>query len=100
MGKWESENATGENANNWRGGMEKYYGKNWIKQRQKALERDNHKCQICYKTKKELGREPDVHHIKPFKEFGLENYKEANKLDNLVSLCPNCHTKVEWGVNN
>ena len=26
-----------------------------------------------------------------------ENYKEANQLDNLITLCPSCHKKAEHG---
>jgi len=38
----------------------------------------------------------DVHHIVPFREFGLENYKKANRLENLISLCHSCHLKSEY----
>ena len=42
----------------------------------------------------------DVHHKKPFKTFGYvpgmnENYKQANALGNLVTLCKACHGKSE-----
>jgi DEAD/DEAH box helicase domain-containing protein len=43
-----------------------------------------------------------VHHIRPFREFGYmpgqnENYREANKPDNLITLCPSCHRQAEAG---
>jgi predicted HNH restriction endonuclease len=37
----------------------------------------------------------DVHHILPIRYFEEENYKEANKLSNLISLCEVCHTTAE-----
>lgn len=83
----------GENHPNWKGGHEPYYGPNWRMQRKKARARDNYTCQAC--DEKEDGHELDVHHITPFREFGLENYKKANQLDNLTTLCHSCHIKVE-----
>ena len=35
----------------------------------------------------------DVHHIIKFYKF--DDFREANKLENLISLCPNCHKVVE-----
>jgi len=74
------------------------YGPNWQAQRQKALSRDGYRCQIC-------GAEQDglhVHHKRPFRQFNYtphenENYKEANQVENLVTLCPSCHRRAEAG---
>ena len=90
----------GEKNMNWKEGTcPGYYGPNWREQRRKALKRDNHTCQKCGKSKKELGIEPSVHHKVPFRNFGVENYAEANKLSNLISLCRSCHDKIEsWPV--
>jgi predicted HNH restriction endonuclease len=33
----------------------------------------------------------EVHHIIPFRHFGIEGYLAANALENLVSLCRACH---------
>ena len=79
----------GQDNPNWAGGHEPYYGADWSQQRQRALERDGYQCQVC-------GQSDDlhVHHIRPFREFGAENHKEANRLSNLVCLCPEHH--VEW----
>lgn len=93
--KWWSENMVGENNFRWKGGFERYYGPNWLRQRRKARARDNYTCQVC--SEKEDGHELDVHHIVPFRNFGLEDYKEANKLNNLITLCRKCHGKVDSG---
>lgn len=85
----------GEKHYNWKGGYFPYYGKGWYIQREKALKRDNHACQICGKTKEEIGRYPDVHHIIPFRLF--DNNEEANKLTNLITLCPVHHITAERG---
>lgn len=99
--KWMKENGVmrGEKNPSWKGGFVFFYGSDWHEQRRRALERDNYTCQICGKTKDEIGKEPSVHHIKPLREFkegnGQVNYEKANKLSNLISLCPSCHQKVE-----
>jgi hypothetical protein len=97
--EWLSENMGGEDNPFWKGGYEPYYGPNWKSQRRRARERDDHACQACGATKEELGQEPDVHHIKPFREFvddeGNADYEAANDLDNLVTLCRPCHREYE-----
>lgn len=102
-GKWRSENKTGVNHPNWRGGWCPYYGPNWARQRIEARKRDNYHCQYCGKSEKANGKRLDVHHIVPFRKFKYvsgenENYKEANKLSNLISLCVHCHKKAEAGL--
>jgi len=57
--------------------------------RDKALERDNYTCQDCGKSKDDIGRNPDVHHKKPVKNF--ENQNDAHTISNLVCLCMDCH---------
>ena len=95
MGLWQSKYKRGENSNTWLGGWQYYYGANWKEQKNKARERDNFTCQRCRKTEKELSRSLDVHHKIPFRLFGLSNYKKANDLNNLISLCPICHGIIE-----
>jgi len=85
----------GPNNPRWKGGTLPYYGPNWRPQRRNARRRDNYTCQRCGKTESEIGKQLDVHHIVPFREFGVERYKEANALSNLISLCYRCHTWVE-----
>lgn len=81
-----------------RGNYKKYYGDNWLSQRERARKRDNYTCQRCGITEKEYGKELSVHHIKPFILF--ESYEEANKLENLLSVCEPCHRKIHSGDNH
>ncbi len=73
------------------------YGPNWQTQRKQVLVRDGQRCRTC-------GAEGllHVHHIRPFREYNYipgqnENYRQANQLDNLVTLCPACHRRAESG---
>jgi len=75
-------------------GTDTDYGSRWGKVRQKVLERDDHECRICGDDKSDIGRSPDVHHIKPLREF--DNIAKANELDNLVTLCRRHHMMVEY----
>ena len=92
---WQRANHPGSGADNWnwKGGPEPYYGPNWRPQRRKARERDGYTCQQCGATEEQQGREMDVHHKIPFREFGLARYEEANDVANLVSFCNKCHTQ-------
>lgn len=87
----------GELHHRWDGGGDPYYGKNWHKQRRKTLRRDEFECQNCGMGEEEheesYGMGLDVHHIVPVREF--EEKEEANRLDNLVALCRNCHNRLE-----
>lgn len=81
---------SGEDHPSWKGGYEGYYGKSWHQNRKKAIERDDGECVICGADDR-----IEVHHITPFRKFGLENEKEANRLENLLTLCPDCHGRWE-----
>lgn len=96
FGVHHSRTRVGPNATNWHGGHEPYYGANWRQQRRNARHRDGYQCRGCGVSEETLSRNLDVHHIVPFREFGRERYKEANTLTNLISLCPTCHTSMEW----
>lgn len=87
---------TGENSPTWNGG-EKHYQGNWFQARDTARERDEYKCQICGKTEYEIGKQLDVHHIKPYKSF--DDKFEANKIDNLICLCYKCHSFIHSNKN-
>ena len=99
-------NTSGPNSPTWKGGH-KYWqagktgrdqnGLSWKVQRKLAWERDSYTCQHCHKTEQELGRKPNVHHVKPYR------LSLSHALDNLVSLCRSCHKKADaqipelWG---
>ena len=77
------------------------YGPNWEKQRQEALARDGHRCRTCG-AEARPGQGLHVHHIRPFREFGYvpgsnDSYLQANRLSNLITLCPSCHRQAEEG---
>lgn len=99
-GVYASKHRAGPNSPLWKGGNIHYYGPNWNAQKRAARQRDGYKCRACGKPQKKNGHSLDVHHIKPFREFGYilgtnENYLLANDLTNLVSLCKQCHRKAE-----
>lgn len=98
-GEWKAANLTGEKVYNWKGGYLPYYGPSWSRARREARRRDGYTCQRCGKTQAELGRALDVHHIIPFREFGIERHLEANAGTNLISYCNSCHKFVEEGRN-
>lgn len=58
----------------------------WRENRAKALERDNHTCQICGATSE--GEELVVHHLRPVMQGGTHD------LVNLDTLCRSCHSSV------
>ena len=75
------------------------YGPNWRQQRDAARARDGYRCRQCGAPERP-DREHDVHHLRPFRAFGYvpgENtaYLEANSLDNLITLCHDCHQRAE-----
>jgi len=83
------------------------YGPNWRTHRDRARERDGYRCQICGIPEK--NRSHDVHHIKPLRAYVYELtaqhginestlYDLANRLENLITLCPNCHKRAESSV--
>jgi hypothetical protein len=72
------------------------YSGNWYRIRERALERDDHRCQYCGKERTEIGREPDIHHIVPVREF--DDPQEAHSIDNVVALCRSCHRYAEHGT--
>jgi DEAD/DEAH box helicase domain-containing protein len=89
------------------------YGPNWDEQREAARRRDNYRCRQCGAPEPpprpspvgkastgEGARQHDVHHVRPFREFGYvrgqnENFELANALENLITLCPACHRRAE-----
>lgn len=73
------------------------YGSSWRKMRKLALQRDNHRCQVCGMTQKKHiekhDRALEIHHLKPVKEF--ENPDNAHFLRNLMTVCKQDHSEIE-----
>ncbi len=76
------------------------YGPEWPKIRDRVRARDKYTCQVCGTP--ETTRQHDVHHKTPFRAFtardGSPDPSQANRLENLTTLCPSCHHKVEQNV--
>jgi DEAD/DEAH box helicase domain-containing protein len=70
------------------------YGSRWQAIRDQIRARDGYRCQSCGAS--EDGRQHHVHHKIPFRAFASRD--QANAPDNLVTLCPNCHRRVEQTV--
>ncbi len=75
------------------------YGPTWATQRDKARARDGYRCRGCGAPER-AGRSHDVHHLQPFRTFGYARGHNrydviANRLENLVTLCPSCHRRAE-----
>jgi DEAD/DEAH box helicase domain-containing protein len=75
------------------------YGPDWPARRDEARERDRYTCRHCGAGERE-GRRHDVHHVTPFRLFGYvpganDAHRLANRLENLVTLCPSCHRRAE-----
>ena len=95
-GEWWSVNVSGKSHPNWKDGYEPYYGPNWERKRRETRERDGYHCVLCGVTdgasKLIHGRELSVHHVTRINDFA--NPVDANKLENLITLCAYCHQRV------
>jgi hypothetical protein len=73
----------------WKGGyskvIERINNTEWIKRRKECYKRDDWMCQDCGASKVRL----NAHHIVPYRVGG------SDKLDNLKSLCNQCHKIAE-----
>jgi DEAD/DEAH box helicase domain-containing protein len=90
------------------------YGPEWPKIRERVRNRDGFRCQVCGLP--EGARQHEVHHKVPFRQmlrFGSGDPNQtvvragspdpnllarANQLENLITLCPECHKKAEQNV--
>ncbi|HJR82004.1 MAG TPA: DEAD/DEAH box helicase [Anaerolineales bacterium] len=76
------------------------YGPEWPRIRDRVRGRDKYTCQVCGAL--ETTRQHDVHHKTPFRAFrtpdGSPDPSQANRLENLTTLCPSCHHKAEQNV--
>ena len=76
------------------------YGHDWPKIRDRVRARDGFRCQVCGAS--EDVRQHDVHHKIPFRNFkardGSPDPSQANRLDNLVTLCATHHHQAVQNV--
>lgn len=70
------------------------YGPRWAEIRKKVIERDGNICQVCGCVGSSSFLH--VHHKIPFRSFA--SAEEANHPENLSTLCPDCHQRVEEAV--
>jgi DEAD/DEAH box helicase domain-containing protein len=82
-----------KNQGNWQGDVNDY-GPEWPEIRRIVSQRDGFCCQSC--GRKNSLSALHIHHKIPFKAFTLRD--QANALDNLITLCPDCHRKAELNV--
>lgn len=78
----------GDKNPSWQGGKSfEPYSLGWTKTFKEQIRyRDGYKCQLCRVPEIEYYRKLDVHHI---------DYDKQNlKLNNLITLCQNCHMKT------
>jgi DEAD/DEAH box helicase domain-containing protein len=70
------------------------YGPGWAALTKMVRTRDGFRCQMCGVV--ETDRANDVHHKTPFRSFSSP--EQANRLENLATLCPTCHKRAEAAV--
>jgi len=79
----------GDQHPNWKGGIphkdRDYELREWRQITRYIRKRDNHICQRCGRSRSSV-----VHHIIPYR------VSNDNTESNLVTLCPSCHSKVEY----
>jgi len=87
----------GEGHPRWKGGYSNARGNGWRETRKSVLERDGMRCQSCGKTqeqhKEEYGFGLHAHHLE--KRVTFEDPSDADRIDNLVTLCATCHRRWE-----
>lgn len=78
----------GEQSNNWRGGISfEPYSPDWVESLKDSIrQRDHHTCRLCGKIWEPGMKSFPVHHIDYDKKHCDPN--------NLITLCPGCHTKT------
>ncbi len=70
------------------------YGADWNLIKEAVRSRDHYSCRNCGKLEDDVYH--DVHHIKPFRFF--DSAREANVMENLITLCKSCHHQAESQV--
>jgi len=98
-GSWREGRITGEAHPQFDPSAHGNYGENWGAHRGRAIRRDDCQCVQCGMSRdqhrEQTGRDLHVHHITPRSAFN--DVADANRLDNLVTLCAACHADVEHG---
>ena len=102
LGEWLKKHQSGSDSPRWGGGYG-YAGENWHRQRTRAIQRDGEECVRCGISREnhrsETGFDLSVHHREKRTNFlqddGSIDYERANRLENLVTLCRECHQIVE-----
>ena len=59
----------------------------------KVRKRDNYLCHFCKKNVLDISLSNSIHHIVP------ERYAGKNNEDNLITICLECHNKLEKLIN-
>jgi RNA-directed DNA polymerase len=72
------------------------YGSDWKTNRKEILQQAEYRCSECGQPIE--GRNATVHHKRKLKSFRSRN--QANRLENLVSLCRKCHVAHEREAEN
>jgi len=67
------------------------YGPSWKDIAEIVRSRDNYLCKACGNPQTKVAHH--VHHKQPLRAF--ESYHEANRHENLITLCPSCHLRAE-----
>lgn len=101
--EWMEENLRGPDHPRWvEDSNHLNYGGSWPRKRRQRLEKDDYTCVICGKSEEptEDGRASlEVHHIVKARKFTREDgtleEARAHRLENLVTLCTNCHRQWE-----
>lgn len=70
-----------------------YNSAEWKRVRREALRRDHYTCCRCY------DRAEEVHHIQELTPENINDPMIALNLNNLESLCHDCHTKETKGCD-
>jgi hypothetical protein len=99
---WKSKYKIGDKVYNFKGDSDyKYnYGPGWDYTAEQIRNRDGRCCRNCDKTEQQERKLLSVHHIVPFRLFGLKNYQIANVESNLITLCNDCHIYFENNVTS
>jgi len=77
-----------------------YLSAAWSLLKRRIKKRDNYSCQACGKQFSWKSPGMTIHHIRPrelFQLVGSQLHPEADREENLVTLCRGCHQKTHAG---